>query len=80
MLDNLLITSYGIEVVDRIKSLPPSSLTDDKINSVDISTGTSSSEDCLHSKTLPLELSEIKGRLTVLIILTYIFLCRCVSC
>ena len=74
MLDNLLIMSYGIEVIDRIKSLPPSSLTDDKINSVDISTGTSSSEDCLHSETLPLELSEIKGRLTVLIILTYIFL------
>ena len=65
--------------VDRIKSLPPSSLTDDKLNSVDISTGTSSSEDCLHSTTPPHELSETKGRLTGLTILTYIFLYRYVS-
>lgn len=41
IVDNLLIMSYDIEAVDRIKSLQPSSPTEYKLNSVDISTGTS---------------------------------------
>ena len=52
--------SSCIEAVDRIKSLPPFSPTG-KLNSVDISTGLSSSEHTSHSLTLPNEQSQTKG-------------------
>ena len=78
---NSQVTSSGAGAIDRTKSLTPSLSTDNKPNSVDIST--SSLEHSLqlpHSSTLPSEQSKIKGRLIVVTILIDIFLCRCVSC
>ena len=67
---NLLIMSSGVEAIDRTKSLTLSLSTDDKPNSVDISTSSSEHSTQLpHSSTLPSEQSKIKGRLLVLTIL-----------
>ena len=63
IVDNLLIMSSGIEDVSRIKSLLPPY---DKLNSVDISTGTSSSGHSPLSSNLLSEKFETKGRLAVL--------------
>ena len=63
--------SYGVGAIDRTKSLTPSSSTDNKPSSVDISTSSlEHSPQLPHSSTLPSKQSQTKGRLIVLTILT----------
>ena len=80
IVDNSLVTSSGVGDIDKTKSLIPSLSTDNKPNSVDISTSRlEHSSQLPHSSTLPSKQSQIKGRLTLLTILIHIFLCRCIS-
>ena len=67
----------SVGAIDRTKSLTPSSSTDDKPSSVDISTSSlEHSPQLPYSLTLPSEQSNTKGRLIVLTIFDKCS-CRC---